>query len=74
MKMFLLSVQKNFYIILSSYLQEKSLNFMSSVGSQFSKVWMFFWKFFCRASSEIIFQAELIPENLLFFERIESFD
>ena len=49
--MFLLSAQNNFYIILSSYVEglvqkNSSLNFMSSVGFQVSKIWMFFWKLF----------------------------
>ena len=51
LSMFLLSVQINFYIILSSYIeghvkQNSSLNFMSLVGFPASEIWMFFfWKF-----------------------------
>ena len=46
--MFLLSVQTNFHIILSSYIeghlkQNSSLNFMSLVGFQASEIWMFFF-------------------------------
>ena len=46
LKMFLLSAQI-FFVILSSYVEghvnkKSSLNFMSSVGSQASKSWMFF--------------------------------
>ena len=49
--MFLLSNQNNFYIILSSYVEghvqkNSSLNFMSLVGFQTCKIWMFFWKIF----------------------------
>ena len=52
LKMFLLSAQNNFYIILSSRVRAKknsSLNFMSSVGFQVIKIWVFFWKIFCGA-------------------------
>ena len=47
LKMFLLSAQNNFYFILSSYVEghvrkNLSLNFMSSVCFQASKIWMFF--------------------------------
>ena len=57
--MFLLSAQNKFYIPLISYAEEhvkenSSLNFMSPVGFQASKIWIFFWKIFCGASSEII--------------------
>ena len=56
--MFLLSAQNNFYVTLSSYVEEhvkksSSLNLMSSVGFQASKIWMFFWK--------TNFHAELVP-------------
>ena len=48
--MFLLSAQNIFHIILTSSVEaakkNSSLNFMSSVGFQASKIWMFsFWKF-----------------------------
>ena len=51
LSMFLLSVQNNFYIILSSYVevhlkQNSSLNFMLLVGFQASEIWMFFFFFF----------------------------
>ena len=57
--MFLSSVQNNFYIILSSYVEgytknNSSLNFMSLVGFQASKVWKFFWKIYCETSLQII--------------------
>ena len=63
LKMFLLSAQNNFYIILSSYVEghvqkDSSLNFMSSVGFQASKMWMIFWKIYCKASLEIIFRQK----------------
>ena len=58
LKMFLLSAQNNFYVTLSSYEEEQvkkssSLNLMSSVGFQASKIWVFFWK--------TNFHAELVP-------------
>ena len=62
MKMFLLSAQKNFYIILSSYVQDyvnknSSLNFMSSFGFHSNLQNLDgFWKIYCRASFEIIFR------------------
>ena len=44
--------QNNFYIVLNSYVEghvkkNSILNFMSSVGFQASKIWMFFWKIYC---------------------------
>ena len=47
LKMFLLCAQNNFYIKMSSYVEghvqkNSSLNFMSLVGFQASKIWMFF--------------------------------
>ena len=59
LKMFLLSARNNFYVIMSSYLEEhvkkiSSLNFMSLLGFQASKSCMFFWKNYYRASFEII--------------------
>ena len=48
-------------IILSyvkGHLKNSSLNFMSSVGLQASKIWMFFWKIYCRTSFEIIFMQK----------------
>ena len=49
--MFLLSVQNNFYIIWDAYVEghvkkNSSLNLMSWVGFQASKIWMFFGKIF----------------------------
>ena len=63
--MLLLSAQNSFYIILSSYLEghvqkNSSLNFMSLVGFQASKMWMFFWKFTCGGTLEI-FQTQIVP-------------
>ena len=63
LKMFLLSAQNNFYIILSSYVEGhvqkySSLNFMYSVGFQVSKIQMLFQKFFCGTSLEIIFRPK----------------
>ena len=57
LKMFLLSAQNNFYIVSSSYVEghvkkKSSLNFMSLVGFQAPKFWMFFWKIF----------VELVPQ------------
>ena len=48
--MFLLSAQNNFYVIMSWYVEgtcekNSSLNFMSLVGFQASKICMFFGKF-----------------------------
>ena len=50
LNMFLLSVQTNFYVILSSYIEEhrkkkSSLRFISLVYFQVLKVWTFFGKF-----------------------------
>ena len=61
--MFLLSVQNNFYIILSSCVERymkkiSSLNFMSLVGFQASKMWKFFWKIYSEASLQIIFRKK----------------
>ena len=63
MKMFLVSNQSNFYLIMSSYVEghvEKSisLNFMSLVGFQTFKIYGFFWKTYCRARFEIIFRQK----------------
>ena len=64
--MFLLSAQNNFYIILSSYVQRhvhnnSSLNFMSAVGFQASKIWMFFLENLLQSQFGNHFQAEIIP-------------
>ena len=61
--MFLSSIQNNFYIVLSSYveghLQKNSiLNFMASVGFQASKIWMLFWKIYRGINIEIIFRQK----------------
>ena len=41
---------------------------MSLFGFRASKIWIFFEKIYCGASLEIHFQAEIIPEKLLFFD------
>ena len=52
LKMFVLSAQNNFYyciefICRKTHEKNSSLNFMSSVGFQASKIWMFsFWKIY----------------------------
>ena len=56
--MFILSVQNNFYVILSSYVEahvikKSSLNFISPFGFQASKIWMFFGKIFV----ELVWQS-----------------
>ena len=61
--MFLLSAQNDFYIILSSYVEgyvkkNSSLNFMSLVCFQASKIWKFFWKIYYEASFQIIFRKK----------------
>ena len=61
--MFLLSAQKFFLYYMSLYVElyvkkNSRLNLMSSVGSQASKIWMFFWKKFYGASLEIIFRQK----------------
>ena len=38
--------------------KNSSLNFMSLVGFQASKIWMFFWKIYHGASLEIIFRQK----------------
>ena len=42
--------------------KKSSLNFMSSVGFQASKIWMFFWKIYCKASFKIIFRQKKFPK------------
>ena len=65
--MFLLSAQNNFYIISSSYVAgyvkiNSSLNFMSLVGFQASKIWMFFLlENLLQSKYWNHFQAEIIP-------------
>ena len=71
LSMFLLSVQTNFYIILSSYIeghvkQNSSLNFMSFVGFPASEIWTFFLKIYCRASFEIILRQKEFPKTSCF--------
>ena len=61
LKMFLLSAQNNIYVIMSSYVKGHaqkylSLNFMSLVGFEASKICMFLWKIYCRIGFEIIFR------------------
>ena len=61
--MFLLSAQNNFYIMLSSYVEEhvqknSGLNSMSLVGCQASEIWVFLWKTYCGTSLEIIFRQK----------------
>ena len=56
----------NFYVILSSYVEEYvkknwGLNFMYLVGFQVSKFWKFFWKTYRGASLEIIFRFHETP-------------
>ena len=62
--MFLWSAQKNSHIILSSYVdghvqKNSSMNFMSSIGFQTSKIWMFLffvelvWKLFSGRSCSL---------------------
>ena len=63
---FLLSAQDNFYIILGSYVEghvkkKSSLNFMSLVGFQVSKIWKFSLKTYCVASFKIICQQKQFP-------------
>ena len=70
LKMFLLSAQNNFSIMLYSYVhvqKNSSLNFLSLVGFQASKIWMFFWKISCKASLEIIFRQKYFPRAPCFF-------
>ena len=70
--MFLLSTPNNFYIVFSSYVEEyvkknSSLDFMSLVGLQTSKLCKLFRKF----TMEIVwnyFQAKIISYSLLFFD------
>ena len=64
--MFLLSAQDNFYIRLSTYVEghvkkKSSLNFMSSVGFQASKMWTFLWKFIV----ELVWKSFLGRNNSL---------
>ena len=52
LNIFLLSIQTNFYIILSSYVErhtmkKSSLSFMFLIGFQAYKMWMLFWKISC---------------------------
>ena len=61
--MFLLSVQNDFYIILSSYVEgymkkNSSLSFMSLVGLKASKIWKIFGKSYCGDSLQIIFRRK----------------
>ena len=63
LNMFLLSIQTNFYIILSLYVEglmkkNSSLSFILSVCFQASKIWMFFGKIYYRASFEINFSQK----------------
>ena len=72
LKIMLLSVQNYFYFTLSSYVQEhvknsSSLNFMSSVGFQTSKIGMFFGKIYCGTSFKIIFRQKWFSRALCFF-------
>ena len=66
MKMFLTGSQNNFYIIVSSYVEgyvqkNSSLSFMSSVGFQASKIWMFFGYF----TAELVWKSFPVRDNFL---------
>ena len=68
LSMFLLSVQNNFYIILSSYVerhakQNSSLNFMSLVGFQASEIWIFF--FFGKLTAQQVLKSFSDRKNFL---------
>ena len=67
LKMFLLSAQKIFYIILSSYVEghvqkNSSLNFMSPVGFQASKIWNFLRKISWQSQFGNYFQVEITSQ------------